>query len=72
MNIRAWHRWALGAAGQQGLVRVLEILESEIITSMALLGATRLEQLKPVYLSKAEPVGLSHEMSAFPHMPRVL
>ncbi len=64
--------WALGAGGQQGLVRVLEILESEIVTSMALLGATRLDQLRPVYLSKAEPIGLSHEMSAFPHMPRLL
>ena len=63
--------WALGAAGQQGLMRVLEILESEIITSMALLGATRLDQLRPVYLSKTEPIGMSHEMSAFPHMPRL-
>jgi isopentenyl diphosphate isomerase/L-lactate dehydrogenase-like FMN-dependent dehydrogenase len=64
--------WALGAGGQQGLVRMLEILESEIVTSMALLGSTRLDQLKPVYLTKAAPVSLSHEMSAFPHMPRLL
>ena len=64
--------WGLGAGGQQGLVRVLEILESEIITSMALLGVTRIDQLKPVYLCKAQPIGLSHEMSAFPHMPRLL
>ena len=63
--------WGLGAGGQQGLVRVLEILESEIITSMALLGVTRLDQLKPVHLRKAKPLGLSHEMSAFPHMPRL-
>jgi isopentenyl diphosphate isomerase/L-lactate dehydrogenase-like FMN-dependent dehydrogenase len=32
--------WDLGAAGQHGLVRVLEILESEIVTTMALLGIT--------------------------------
>ena len=64
--------WGLGAGGQQGLVRVLEILESEIITSMALLGVTRVDQLKPVYLCKAQPTALSHEMSAFPHMPRLL
>jgi isopentenyl diphosphate isomerase/L-lactate dehydrogenase-like FMN-dependent dehydrogenase len=64
--------WALGAGGQQGLVRMLEILESEIVTSMALLGATRIDQLKPAYLCKAQPTRLSHEMSAFPHMPRLL
>ena len=64
--------WGLGAAGQQGLVRVLEILESEIVTSMALLGVTRIEQLKPVHLWKVAPTALSHEMSAFPHMPRLL
>lgn len=63
--------WALGAGGQQGLMQVLEILESEMVTSMALLGVTRLDQLKAAYLSKAEPIGVSHEMSAFPYLPRV-
>ena len=63
--------WGLGAGGQQGLVRVLEILESEIITSMALLGVTRIDQLKPVHLCKVQPTALSHEMSAFAHMPRL-
>ncbi len=33
--------WGLAAAGQAGLVRVLEILKSEIIITMALLGITR-------------------------------
>jgi isopentenyl diphosphate isomerase/L-lactate dehydrogenase-like FMN-dependent dehydrogenase len=64
--------WALGAGGQQGLMQVLEILESEMVTSMALLGVTRLDQLKAAYLSKAEPIGVSHEMSAFPYLPRLL
>src|SRR5918995_3026839 len=64
--------WALGAGGQQGLVRMLEILESEIVTSMALLGATRLDQLTPAYLCKSQPTALSHEMSAFAHMPRLV
>jgi isopentenyl diphosphate isomerase/L-lactate dehydrogenase-like FMN-dependent dehydrogenase len=63
--------WGLGAGGQQGLVRVLEILESEIITSMALLGVTRIDQLTPEYLCKSQPIALSHEMSAFAHMPRL-
>jgi isopentenyl diphosphate isomerase/L-lactate dehydrogenase-like FMN-dependent dehydrogenase len=64
--------WALGAGGQQGLMQVLEILESEMVTSMALLGVTRLDQLKAGYLSQAEPIGVSHEMSAFPYLPRLL
>ena len=63
--------WGLGAGGQQGLIRVLEILESEIITSMALLGVTRIDQLKPEYLCKCQAIALSHEMSAFAHMPRL-
>ena len=61
--------WGLGAAGREGLVRVLELLESEIITSMGLLGVTRVDQLKPEHLCKVQPIGPSHEMSAFPHMP---
>ncbi|MGB7946700.1 MAG: alpha-hydroxy acid oxidase [Candidatus Binatia bacterium] len=61
--------WGLAAAGQAGLVRVLEILESEIITSMGLLGVTRIDQLKAAYLCKTQPLGPVHEMSAFAHMP---
>lgn len=61
--------WGLGAAGQEGLVRVLELLESEIITSMGLLGVNRVDQLKPEHLCKTQPIGPTHEMSAFPHMP---
>ena len=64
--------WGLGAGGQQGLVQVLEILESEIITAMALLGITRIDQLTPEYLCKSQPIALSHEMSAFAHMPRLV
>jgi glycolate oxidase len=61
--------WGLAAAGQSGLVRVLEILESEILTTTALLGINRLDQLTAAYLSKVQPLGPVHEMSAFPHMP---
>jgi glycolate oxidase len=61
--------WALAAAGEAGLVRALEILESEIRTTMALLGITRLDQLTPAVLSPVQPLGPCHEMSAFPHMP---
>ncbi|MGE5304878.1 MAG: alpha-hydroxy acid oxidase [Alphaproteobacteria bacterium] len=61
--------WGLGAAGQEGLVRVLELLESEIVTTMGLLGVSRVDQLKPEHLCKTQPIGPTHEMSAFPHMP---
>jgi isopentenyl diphosphate isomerase/L-lactate dehydrogenase-like FMN-dependent dehydrogenase len=61
--------WGLGAAGEAGLVRVLEILESEIIATLGLLGVTGIQQLKPAHLCKTEPLQPAHEMSAFPHMP---
>jgi glycolate oxidase len=61
--------WGLAAAGQQGLMRVLELLESEIITSMGLLGVTRIDELTPAYLCPVQPLGPAHEMSAFAHLP---
>jgi glycolate oxidase len=61
--------WGLAAGGQAGLVRVLEILESEIVTTMGLLGITRLEQLNSTALCKVQPLTPVHEMSAFPHLP---
>ena len=57
--------WGLAAAGNDGLVRVLEILEEEIVCAMGLLGVTCLDQLGPTYLCETEPVTLPHEMSAW-------
>jgi len=48
---------------------VLEILKSEIVTTMGLLGIMRLDQLIRAYLDKVQPLALAHEMSAFPRMP---
>jgi isopentenyl diphosphate isomerase/L-lactate dehydrogenase-like FMN-dependent dehydrogenase len=61
--------WGLGAGGKDGLVRVLEILEEELIIDMGLLGVTRIDQVNPKHVCRAAPVALAHEMSAFPHMP---
>ena len=61
--------WGLAAAGQAGLLRVLELLESEITTTMEFLGVTRLDQLGAAHLCKVQPMDPPHEMSAFPHMP---
>lgn len=61
--------WGLAAGGEAGLLRALEILESEIVTTMGLLGITRLEQLTSSYLCKVQPLTPVHEMSSFPHLP---
>ena len=62
--------WALAAAGEAGLLRALEILETEIRQTMGLLGVTRLDELDGSYLTQAEPVGLARATSAFPHLPK--
>ncbi|MBI2359960.1 MAG: alpha-hydroxy-acid oxidizing protein [Deltaproteobacteria bacterium] len=61
--------WGLAAAGKEGLVRVLELLENEILTVMGLLGVTRVNELSPAHVCKADPVTLPHEMSAFVNIP---
>lgn len=61
--------WGLGAAGEDGLVRVLELLENEILVSMGLLGVTSIDQMGPQYVCEAEPVTPAHEMSAWVNMP---
>lgn len=60
--------FGLGAAGEQGVLRVLEILEDEINTTMAFLGVSGLDQLGPEYLCEAKPVTFPHEMSQFVHL----
>ena len=60
---------ALAAAGAAGLVRALEILETEIITTMGLIGVTQIDQINPSYVRKAQPTTQAHEMSAFVNIP---
>jgi len=61
--------WGLAAGADAGLVRVLELLEEELVVDMALLGVTRIDQVNASYVCKAPPVSFPHEMSAFAHMP---
>lgn len=61
--------WGLAAGGKAGLARVLQLLESEIITTMALLGVTKLKQLNGAYVCKVQSLPPTHEMSTFIHMP---
>ena len=60
--------WGLGAGGKDGLVKVLELLEEEIVVDMALMGVTRIDQITSKYVCKAPPVTFAHEMSAFVHI----
>ena len=57
------------AGGAEGLVRTLDILEEEIISAMALLGVTQVDQLNESYITLAEPVVPPHEYSTWVNMP---
>jgi glycolate oxidase len=59
---------ALGAGGEDAVVRMLEIIASEIERSMALLGVTKIAELSPHYLTSAEPIARTWLESAFPLM----
>ena len=61
--------WGLAAAGQAGVVRMLEILEDEMVCAMALAGLPSLDQLTPKFVCQAEAVTPPHEMSAWVNMP---
>ena len=60
--------FGLAAAGEDGLVRALEILEHEMTISMALMGAAGLGELDPRCVTTGVPVCDSHVVSAFPHL----
>jgi glycolate oxidase len=61
--------YGLGAAGKEGCVRVLELLEHEMISALGLLGVTSIGELGPQYVCRAEPVVPPHEMSAWVNLP---
>jgi glycolate oxidase len=58
--------YALASGGAAALVRLLELLESEIAIGMALLGVTTLDALGPRYLQTAAPCASAGAHSAFP------
>jgi glycolate oxidase len=61
--------WGLAAGGKDGVVRMLEILEDELICEMGLVGVTSMAQMTTEYACKAEAVTPPHEMSAWVNMP---
>ncbi len=61
--------WGLAANGAEGVKRMLEILQEEIVVAMALMGVTSIDQLSSSYVTRAEPVTDPHEMSSWTNMP---
>jgi glycolate oxidase len=57
---------AMAAGGAAAVTRALELLEVEIRTNMALLGARSVAELEPSFLEAATPIGVPHVLSAFP------
>jgi isopentenyl diphosphate isomerase/L-lactate dehydrogenase-like FMN-dependent dehydrogenase len=58
--------FALAAAGQAGVVRMLELLEDEVQRCLGLLGVRKFSELDRSYLCPATPANPPHVLSAFP------
>jgi len=58
--------FALAAAGEAGVVRLLELLEDEVQRCLGLLGVSKLADLDRSYLHAAAPANAPHVLSAFP------
>ncbi|NQU69948.1 MAG: alpha-hydroxy-acid oxidizing protein, partial [Rhodospirillales bacterium] len=60
--------FGLAADGAAGIVRVLELLEIEMKTTMGLLGETSLDALSAAHLHPAALVYQPHALSGFPFL----
>ncbi len=58
--------WALGAAGEAGLKRMLELMDVEIRTALGLMGVTSLAQLNASWVRPAQPVRPARQVNAYP------
>jgi isopentenyl diphosphate isomerase/L-lactate dehydrogenase-like FMN-dependent dehydrogenase len=58
--------YALAAGGESALVRLFELLETELATDMKLLGIATLDALDATYVQPAKPVGPGGVHGAFP------
>jgi glycolate oxidase len=58
--------WALAAAGETGVIRMLELLEDEVCRCLGLLGVNTFAELDKSYLHQAVPTNLPDVFSAFP------
>jgi isopentenyl diphosphate isomerase/L-lactate dehydrogenase-like FMN-dependent dehydrogenase len=58
--------WALAAAGEAGVTRMLELLEDEVLRCLGLLGTTSFAELDKSYLHPATATNAPGVFSAFP------
>ena len=58
--------WALAAAGERGIVRMLELLEDEVRRCLGLVGVNTFAELDKSYLHAATQANLPNALSAFP------
>jgi len=58
--------WALAAAGETGVMRMLELLEDEVIRTLGLLGLTSFADIDRSYLHAATATNPPSVFSAFP------
>src|SRR6516164_3072463 len=58
--------WALAAAGEAGVQRMLELLEDEVVRTLGLLGATSFAEVDKSMLHPATPTNIPSVFSAFP------
>jgi glycolate oxidase len=66
VSIGRLYLYALAAAGQSGVHRLLELLEHEIRIGLGLLGATSFAEIDKSCLQAAAPMNAPHVFSAFP------
>jgi glycolate oxidase len=66
VSIGRLYLYALAAAGEAGVYRALELLETEIRISLGLLGVQSFAELDKSFLHAAPPVTTPHVFSAFP------
>ncbi len=57
---------ALSAGGEAGVVRMLELLETEIISALGLLGVTSFDELDRSYVTRTSPLHRPFPFPAFP------
>ena len=58
--------YGLAAAGADGVIRMLELLEEEVKLALGLLGANSYSQIEPTQLCSGPPVVDPGVVSAFP------
>jgi glycolate oxidase len=63
---------ALAAGGSSGVVRLLELLETELSITLGLMGVTSLDQLSPHYVKAAPSASAPSVFSAFPHLDELV